>query len=256
LDLLPGPRKGARDVSLLPDSGGGAVFFMTAFHGWTHEVVTLAHEVAHVVHSDLMEASQVSPLERWGAGYILEGVAKVNELLVLEELARHAQNPMQRAFYLRELTSKLVEVRYTTMYWAVVATKFELELTGLIARGAPAGSAVHDLWLRLNTELDPTFAEYEGNKYMWAAVPNFSSDPRAYAKYMYAWVIAMAIYERATTDKTAMTGLVALMKAGFVGHPFDLVRTHLGVDLSDPQCVKDALKIVEVRLAEFEAALR
>jgi len=256
LDLLPGPRKATQDITLSPALGGPSVFITSGYRGRTSDVVTLAHEAAHGVHMDLMEDNQVIPFERNGAGYLFEGMAKVNELLILDELAVRATDERVKTFYLRELAALLAEIRYKTMFWAVVATKFEIELAKKIAGGRSSAQDVHEIWMQVNATFDPSYAQFPDNRYMWAVVPNFSSSPRGYVKYLYAWIIATALYEKAQTNPGAVTSLVDLMKGGFTDEPFALLKKHLGIDLNDPATLDSALGLAEKRVKAFEDAVR
>jgi oligoendopeptidase F len=252
LDLLPSPRKASQDVTLSPYQGGPSVFLTSGYRGRISDVIALAHEVAHGVHADLMEENHVMAFERDGPGYLFEGVAKVNELLILDELAARATDSRAKTFYLLELAARLAEVRYTTMFWAVVATKFEIQLAKKVASGQPTAQDVHAVWMRTNVEFDPSYADFPDNQYTWAVIPNFTSSPREYVKYLYAWMIAAALYEKAQTDPAALASLVVFMKGGITDEPFVLLKTRLGIDLNNPATLESALNLAEKRVQAFE----
>src|SRR5205085_10187386 len=115
--------------------GPGWVFFMRGYDGQTNQVVTLAHEAAHAVHYRLLFNSGVPYSYGDGAGYFVEGCAKINELLVLDTLAKQAKNDAERLFYARQSASKLASIRFTSMYWSAFATSLESEVVHQIASG-------------------------------------------------------------------------------------------------------------------------
>jgi len=255
LDIVAGPKRAPGAFTLGP-YGGEAVFFMESYEGYVADVVSLAHELAHAVHFGLMSAAKVSWYSSSGPAYLLEGTAKVNELLVLDELAHHATTEAERIFYLRELGSKLASVRFTTMYWAVLATRFEVDVNrGLAGGTVTAPAAVHQTWLRVGNELSEAYDGVPDNAYIWANTPNFFKWPRTYVNYLYAWVIAASIYERVYSDPTVAAKLVDLMRSGFSQEPAKLLEHHLGIDLTNPATLEGAFALLDNRVREFEESV-
>lgn len=256
LDIVPGPKRSSGDTTYY-GVGQDPVFLMEGYTGSLPDVVVLSHEVAHAVHHLLMRRAQVPPAESYITGYVAEGVAKVNELLILDELSRRAKSEPEKTFYLRMLCDKLASVRYTTMYWAVLATRFEVTIN----RGVPSGSIraaddVHVAWMSNALTVADSYGDYADNRYLWAATPNFFDTPRQYVKYLYAWVISAVLYQRIQQEPEAARKLVDFMKAGQSSDPVVALKTNLGIDLRDPATIEKALALVEQRVATFEQAIR
>ena len=96
------------------------------------------------------------------------------------------------------------------------------------------------------------FDRFPDLKYTWADTHHFFDSPRYYSNYLFAWVFALAVYERFQTDPDAEEKFVGLMKTGFSEEPVVLLRTHLGIDLADPKLLDRMFSLVEKRVAEFE----
>jgi oligoendopeptidase F len=251
LDIVAGENRVAGDFSWGPY--GPWVFYMHGYNGYLEDVVTLGHESAHVVQADLVYKSNVPWIYSDGARYFMEGFAKVNELLVLDYLFRNSRNEPDRLFYLRELNSKLASVKFASMFWAAYATSFEVEAYRRVKEGKlKKPEELHEIWAELGRRWVLDFDEFPDQKYTWAGTHHFFDAPRYYSNYLFAWLLAVTLYERFQSDPTSIDKYIALMRSGFPDEPANLLRDRLGIDLSDSQTLDRAFSLVEKRLTEFE----
>ena len=252
LDIVAGPNRQAGDFTW-GAYGPSWVFYMQEYNGYLSDVVSLAHESAHAVHFRLLYKAGVPWYYGDGARYFTEGFAKVNELLVLDHLSKTAKTVAEQLFYLRQLNSKLTSVKFTAMYWAAYATSFEIEVYRRMKSGAvKKPEDIHEIWTEFGTQWMYGFDRFPDLKYVWADTHHFFDSPRYYSNYLFAWVFALAVYERVQADPVMAEKFVGLMKAGFSDEPAVLLRAYLGVDLSDPKGLERMLAFVEKKLAEFE----
>src|SRR5215203_704678 len=252
LDIVPGENREAGDYSW-GAYGPSWVFYMNGYNGYLADVIMLGHESAHVVHASLSYKSNVPWVYSDGARYFTEGFAKVNELLILDHLLKNARNQSDRLFFLRELNSKLASVKFASMFWAAYATSFEVEAY----RRAKAGTLnkpeeLHEIWAELGRRWVLDFDKYPDLKYSWAGTHHFFDAARYYSNYLFAWLLAVTLYERFQSDPTSIDKYITLMKSGFPDEPANLLRNHLGIDLSDPKTLDRAFSLVEKQLNEFE----
>jgi oligoendopeptidase F len=233
--------------------GQSWVFFMQGYNGYLADVVTFAHESAHAVHFQLLHKAGVPWYYGDGPRYFTEGFAKVTELLVLDYLSKTAKTEGDRLFYLRQLTSKLASVKFAAMYWAAYATSFEVEVYRRLKNGQlKKPEDIHEVWAEFGRLWMYDFDQFPDLKYTWADTHHFFDSPRYYSNYLFAWVFALAVYERVQSDPAMAEKFVGLMKAGFSDEPAVLLRTHLDVNLADPETLNRIFALVEKRLAEFE----
>ncbi|SCX87633.1 M3 family oligoendopeptidase [Nitrosospira sp. Nsp13] len=252
MDIVAGPNRQAGDFTW-GAYGPSWVFFMQGYNGYLTDVVTLAHEATHAVHFRLLHKSGIPWYYADGARYFTEGVAKVNELLILDYLFNRARTQAERLFYLRQLTSKLASVKFTTMYWAAYATSFEIEAYRRVQSGAVQNPAnIHEIWAEFGAKWHLDFDRFPDLKYTWADTHHFFDSSRYYSNYLFAWVFALAVYEKIQSDPKTAKKLVGLMKAGFSNEPSTLLQTHMGIDLSDPKALERMFAMVEKKVTEFE----
>ncbi len=254
MDIVPAPSRDDLDFTT-GSYGPGWVFFMHGYDGQTNQVVTLAHEAAHAVHYRLLFNSGVPYYYSDGTGYFKEGCAKVNELLILDTLAKQAKNDAERLYYKRQLASKLASVRFTSMYWSAFATSFEREVVKRIKGGQlTSADQIHDVWGEFGKLWSIDYDKYPDLKYTWPNTPHFLESSRKYAQYLFAWVVALAFYEKAQSDPSAGERFIALMKRGFSDEVAVLLKKEMGIVLDDPALIERMFKLVEARVSDFEKA--
>ena len=255
LDIVPGENRRNGDFTW-GSYGPSWVFYMQGYNGYITDVVTLAHESAHAVHYGLLYKAGVPWYYSDGARYFTEGLAKVNELLILEHLAKTTKTPADRLFYLRELNSKLASVEFAAMYWAAFATSFETEVYRRVKSGLlKTPDEIHEVWAEFGRLWMLGFDQHPDLKYTWAGTPHFFGASRYYSNYLFAWVFSALVYERLQTDPSFPDKLVQLMETGFSAEPAKLLQTKLGIDLADSDALDRIFVVVEKRLEEFERAV-
>ena len=213
----------------------------------------LAHESAHAVHFRLIFQNKVPWVYSSGAPYFTEGFAKVNELLILNYLAKHATTADERLYYLKELSSKLASVKFASVYWAAIATSFEVQAYRRAAAGQlTKPDELHDIWAELGRQWTFEFDKYPDQRFAWAGTHHFFDAPRYYSNYLFAWVLAVSLYDKFDQDPTTVQKYLGLMKTGFIDDPDVLLKTHLGIDFTDPQVLKGVFSSIDRSVTEFE----
>lgn len=254
MDIVRGPNRGAGDFSWGYDAT--QVFYMQGYNGYLADVVTLAHEAAHVVHYSLIHKNHIPWFYVDGPRFFTEGFAKINELLILDQLAKTAKSDDEKVFYLRAIASKLASVKFTAMYWAALATNFEIEVYRRVKVGTvqtPAG--IHEVWGEYGRLWSNDFTAYPDMKYTWADTHHFFDTSRYYSNYLFAWVFALAVYERVQSDPQVADKFVSLMKAGFSDEPAILLKSYLDINLADPAALERMFAVVESKVSRFEEAV-
>lgn len=256
MDVVTGPNRVAGDFTSGAYGPRSWVFFMQGYGGYLSDIVTLAHEVAHVVHFCLMGAEPVAYFDAEGPRYFTEGFAKVNEIIILQHLADGTADAALKLLYLKEMASKLCSVKFTSMYWAAYATSFEVETYRRIAdQGLTKSDEIHGVWEEFGRLWSSGFDAFPAKRCLWAATHHFFDAPLYYSNYLLAWVLAVSVYERMKLDPTFFGRFVDMMKTGFRGDPLTLLKTQLGIDLTDDATLVRMFAMVEDRLSAFEASV-
>src|SRR5205085_11515229 len=113
---------------------------------------------------------------------------------------------------------------------------------------------MHDVWAEFGRLWSIDFEAYPDLKYTWPDTHHFLTSSRKYAQYLFAWVVALAFYEKAQVDPSAGQHFIALMKQGFSDDAAVLLKKEMEITLDDPELIQRMFKIVEVRVATFEKA--
>lgn len=256
LDIVPGPNRTSGDFTW-GYWGPSWVMYMQGYNGYLTDTVTFAHESAHVVHYRLIHDAGVHWYYGDGARYFTEGLAKINELLVLNHFAKTAKTDPERLYFLCQINSKLLSVKFASMYWAAYATSFEVETYRRINTSqVKKPEEIHEIWAEFGRLWMHDFDKFPDLKYVWADTPHFLVSPRVYSNYLFAWVISLAVYERLQADPAAAAQLVNLMKTGFPDQPAVLLKKFLNVDLSDPLTLERMFSLAEKQLVEFEKMVK
>ncbi len=252
LDIVPGNDRARADCTAWA-YGATSVIYLQEYGGYQGDVTMLAHESGHAVHVGLFTKAGVPWYYGYGAPYVTEGVAILNELLTLDKLASDARSQSNRLLVLRELARRLA----VHFYHAAYATEFETEVYRRVAKGTVTRPEdIHKVYAEIAGPFVPDFVTFPDLQYYWAATHHFIDVPRYFSNYLFADILAVAMYERLRADAAFGNRIVDFMKAGWSDEPAVLMRTHLGIDLRDPKTLNRVFSLIEKRVTEFEREVR
>lgn len=247
LDLTGGNHRAHAGTSITVYDAPVA-FYFSGYDGSLKSVSTMAHEGGHAIHRELMNASGIPVYERTGPHYLFEGYAIFNELLLLDHAAQVAKTPAQREYALERLLWKLS----AELFMSAEETTFE--------RSLYTKASGHPLLDR--TSIDEIYhqsiAPYEfwpmsdvGNSREWMRKSLLFEDPLYLVNYLYAAVVAVALYERSHTDPDFVTKYENLLRRG-VDAPPETLLASMGIRLDDPGLVKAAARLFETKTEELQ----
>lgn len=214
--------------------------------------MTLAHELGHAMHT--WHSDHALPYAKAGYSlFVAEVASTCNEMLLMRALLNEYKNdPKAKAFLLNQL---LEEFR-GTVYRQTMFAAFERESHRMEEAGVPlTGEALSDVHYRLNQK-------YYGDscviddcvRHEWMRIPHFY---RAFYVYKYATGFSAAVYisNRILTEgQPAVEDYMKFLSAGGSLPPLDALRL-AGVDMEDPQTVRDALAVFADAVEQLEALL-
>jgi oligoendopeptidase F len=221
--------------------------YLDDFDGLT----TLAHEYGHALHSSLSYGAQPYPTANYSM-FIAEIASTFNEKLLNDYLAREAKTNAERLSLLNEL----VESIRTTIYRQTLFAEFELALHTAAEKGTPLTSELlnktyGDL---LKTYYGPDFTVGENDDIEWAYIPHFYYK---YYVYVYATGLSsgLALAEKVGKgDEKARNAYLGMLKGGSSKPPLELLKG-AGVDLTRPEAVEAAARLLDRTVAEMETLL-
>jgi oligoendopeptidase F len=247
LDLTGGNHRAHTGTSITAYDAPVA-FYFSGYDGSLKSVSTMAHEGGHAIHRELMNASGIPVYERTGPHYLFEGYAIFNELLLLDHAAQVAKTPAQREYALERLLWKLS----AELFMSAEETAFE--------RSLYTEASGHSLLDRASIDAiyRKSIAPYEywpmsdvGNSREWMRKSLLFEDPLYLVNYLYAAVVAVALYERSHTDPDFAAKYEKLLRRGFDAPPETLLAS-MGIQLDDPGLVKAAARLFEAKTEELQ----
>ena len=190
-----------------------------------------------------------SPIyERSGPNYFSEGFAIFNELLLLDHATEVAKTPVEKKYALERLLAKLS----LELFVSAEETAFERSLYAETVGGPLLERA------KIDSLYQASIAPYEywpvsdiGQSRGWMRKALVFEDPLYLVNYLYASVIAVALYDKSHTDPEFATRYEALLRRGFDSEPETLLAS-LGIRLDDPALVKPAARLFSEKTEELQ----
>jgi oligoendopeptidase F len=251
LDLSGGAHRSPRGTSIAVFDGPVALY-VGNYDGSLAKLSTVAHEGGHAIHRELMNDSGIPIYERTGPHFLNEGYAILNELLLLDYAAKTAQTRQAREAALERLLAKIS----LELYVSAEETRFERDLYVANSKGQPLDRvAVDEIYRRSVRPLEYWPVSDIGTSRAWMRKSLIYEDPLYLVNYLYAAVIAVALYEKAQSNPGFAADYDALLRRGFDADPLELLSS-IGVDLNKADLVTSAAHLLRAKSDELEELYR
>ena len=213
------------------------------------DVFTIVHEMGHSMHSRYTRETQPYV---YGSHSIFtaETVSTVNENLLMHYLLDMEKDPDMR----RYLLNMYLEEFRTTLFRQTQFAEFEDLTHKEIENG---GQLTADWMCETYQELNdkyygPAVEKDDTIRYEWARIPHFYNAFYVY-KYATGFSAATAIAQKILTEgKPAADRYIDFLRTGESDHPIELLKI-AGIDMSNPQPIRDAMAAFTSILDEFES---
>ncbi|PIS03245.1 MAG: oligoendopeptidase F, partial [Chlamydiae bacterium CG10_big_fil_rev_8_21_14_0_10_42_34] len=225
-------------------------YILMNYHGTLNDVLTLAHEAGHSMHSLLSRQNQPYIYSQYPI-FVAEVASTFNEQLLLNHLKSKAKSDRDQAF----LVNYQIEGIRGTILRQTLFAEFELQLHKWAEEGVPFTPALlKKYYTQLNRDyygpdivLDPEL-EIE-----WARIPHFYYNFYVY-QYATGLSAALALFQKAMVDEKAKENYIGFLSSGGSKYPIDLL-VGAGVDMRKPDAVNAALDYFEKLLQELKECL-
>jgi oligoendopeptidase F len=222
-------------------------YILMNFHGTLNDVLTLAHEAGHSMHSLLSRMSQPYIYSQY-ALFVAEVASTFNEQLLLRHLEKKIQSKREKAF----LIKYQIEGIRGTIFRQTQFAEFELQLHEWAEAGVPlTPGLLKKKYLELNRDyygpelvLDPEL-EVE-----WARIPHFYYNFYVY-QYATGLSAALSLFKQAMHDEKAKERYLGFLSSGGSKYPIEILK-EAGVDMKKPDAVNAALDRFEELLKELK----
>lgn len=242
LDLSGGAHRSRTGTSISAYDAPVALYF-GHYDGSLATTSTLAHEGGHAIHRELMNASGTPVYERSGPHYLFEGFAIFNELLLLDHAIQIAKTPAEHEHALERLLWKIS----AELFMSAEETTFERSLY-TEANGHPLldRDSIDTMYRKSIAPYEYWPIEEVGTSRQWMSKSLLFDDPLYLVNYLYAAVVAVALYDRAHTDPDFASKYEALLRSGFDADP-QAILARMGIRLDDPSLVKAAAHLLQTK---------
>ena len=245
----PGKRPGAFCSYTVPSRNPYVLLNYTARR---RDVLTLAHELGHGVHSALARHQGIfhhsTPLT------VAETASVFGETVVFERLLEMEKDPASRLALLAEN----VEGGIATVFRQTAMNRFEhLVHTARREEGELSVERINEAWAESQVEMLGDSVEItDGYRTWWSYVPHFISTPGYVYAYSYGQLLALAVYKQYQEKGDAFVpSYIEMLGAGGSMAPEDLGKI-VGCDLTDPAFWDGGLSIVADQLDATEVAAK
>jgi len=217
-----------------------------------NDVFTLAHEMGHAIHTYHSNENQPHVY----AGYqifVAEVASTCNEALLINYMLKNCTEVKEKMY----LINHFLEQFKGTLFRQTMFAEYEMTTHKMAEEGQILNAdLLCKTYRKLNEQyFGPDMEMDEEIELEWSRIPHFYTPFYVY-QYATGFSAAIAISTKILQgDQKTIDGYFQFLSGGSSMHPIELLQL-CGVDMSKPEPVKEALKVFEGLLDEFEQYLK
>lgn len=226
-------------------------YVLLNFQGKLNDVFTIAHEMGHAIHTYYSFSHQPYVYAQYPI-ILAEVASTCNEAILINYLLERAKQKEEKMF----LLNHFMEQFKGTVYRQVMFAEFEKMTHEMAESGEPLNAEVlNKVYHELNVKYyGRDIVVDEQIDYEWARIPHFYTSFYVY-KYATGFSAAIAISEKILKEGSrAVERFKEFLSGGSSDYPLELLKK-VGVDLTEPKPVMDALQVFEKLLNEYESLM-
>jgi oligoendopeptidase F len=223
-------------------------YVLLNYQGKLDDVFTLAHEMGHAIHTYYSNKKQPYIYSQYVI-FVAEVASTCNEAILIHFLLSRAKDKQEKMY----LINHFLEQFRGTLYRQTMFAEFEKITHEMAEQGKPLNPEVlksiyHDLNVKYYGPDVVVDAEID---YEWARIPHFYNSFYVY-KYATGFSSAIAISKEILKHGAPVVeNYKEFLSSGSSDYPLNLLKK-VGVDLTKPKPVEDALDMFEKLLDEYE----
>jgi oligoendopeptidase F len=197
-----------------------------------------------------MSSQGVTPFYAHGPSYLFESFAIFNELVLADHLAKHAQDPRLKHYYLEQW----MHIKGLDAFSGADDALLEQNIYDGVVAGKIRSADDLD---RITMEVDGQFSDFPRTtpelRNRWMTVSLMYEDPLYDINYVYGGLLALKYFQLySDRPEWFLPRYLAFLKNGFDDAPQALLRRFLDIDLSGPALLDDDIRLLNRRLDELE----
>jgi oligoendopeptidase F len=245
------PRSGKRGGAFCaPVAQNAQPYVMLNYTDTMNDVLTIAHELGHGMHFVLSHGTQTPHSAHTGLA-LAEVPSTFAEFVAYDHLLAQEDDQATRL----ALTAGRVEGAFATVFRQTVLARYEQQAYAMRA-GAQALTAdrLSGIWIEQNERYyGDSLHLSDGYRLGWSYIPHFISTRFYTYAYVFAKLVALALYARwCELGEEFVPGYLEFMAAGGSGSPAELLSA-LGVDLAGREIWDTAFGELERMIASAES---
>ncbi|WP_422444739.1 oligoendopeptidase F [Thermoanaerobacterium sp. DL9XJH110] len=226
-------------------------YVLLNFQGRMDDVFTIAHEMGHAIHTYYSFSRQPYIYAQY-AIFVAEVASTCNEAVLINSLLEKAGEREEKMFLLNHFMDQF----RGTVFRQVMFAEFEKIIHELAEKGEPLnGELLKKIYHELNAKYyGPDIVIDPEIDYEWARIPHFYTSFYVY-KYATGFSAAIAISRKILNQgMSAVEKYREFLSGGSSDYPLELLKK-VGVDLTEPEPVMEALEVFEKLLDEYESMI-
>jgi oligoendopeptidase F len=217
-----GKRSGAFCATIEPSL---TPWVLTNYQGKAEDVLTLAHELGHAVHSLL--AADHQAVTQDASLPLAETASTFGEMLVLDQLLSRDPDPGLK----RDLLIRQMDGNYATIMRQAYFAVFERDAHDAIKQGASVDDLSGIYWANLQEQFGDSLILNEEFKAEWVAIPHFYFSPFYVYAYAFGQLLVLSLYQQFREEGDSFKPrYLDILKAGGSASP-ETILARAGIDL-------------------------
>lgn len=216
-----------------------------------NSLFTLAHECGHMCHSHYSDTNNPLLYAQYTI-FVAEVASTVNEVLLMNYLLENTTDKEMRKYLLQNW----IDDMRATIFRQTKFAEFEKVTHEMAEQGQPlTADSLNNLYYKLNQEYYGTDITHDKEiECEWARIPHFYTNFYVF-QYATGYSAAIAIAKQILEEgEPAVKRYIEFLKSGGRDYPINQLK-QVGVDLSTPQPIEEAMKVFDGLVTELEGLL-
>ena len=228
-------------------------FILLNYQDTLRDMEVLAHELGHAAHSYFSNKNQPYIYSDYTI-FVAEIASITNENILYRYLLDHEKDSQKK----REILYQVLEGMQSTLFRQTMFAEFELGAHEMAERNESLNAeSLGKLWISIQQKYYGNKVELDDLSHIyWAYIPHFFQSDFYVYQYATSMCAAIVLGERLyNNDEDLRKKYLNFLKQGSRKNSIELIQ-NLGIDLSQPEPIIQAIKTFEKLLKDYEGMVK